>query len=265
MRMRDELEQKVGLRFSKGLLAADNKEIYQALLELTQEKLAAAPRIQGERKLYYISAEFLVGKLLSNNLINLGIYDQVKEALQEAGKDLAAVEEAEPEPSLGNGGLGRLAACYLDSCATLGLPGDGVGLLYHFGLFHQYFRDHKQQEEPDAWLAPKSWLQNTGVSFPVSFPQGEARAVLYDLYVSGYESGVNKLHLFDLEGVDESLVKGRHQLRQERHPPQPHPVPLPRRQRQGRTAFAGVPAVLHGQRRGPAHPPGAGGPGQASQ
>ena len=207
MRMRDELEQKVGLRFSKGLLAADNKEIYQALLELTQEKLAAAPRIQGERKLYYISAEFLVGKLLSNNLINLGIYDQVKEALQEAGKDLSAVEEAEPEPSLGNGGLGRLAACYLDSCATLGLPGDGVGLVYHFGLFHQYFRDHKQQEEPDAWLAPKSWLQNTGVSFPVSFPQGEARAVLYDLYVSGYESGVNKLHLFDLEGVDESLVK----------------------------------------------------------
>ena len=207
MRMRDELEQKVGLRFSKGLLAADNKEIYQALLELTQEKLAAAPKIQGERKLYYISAEFLVGKLLSNNLINLGIYDQVKEALQEAGKDLAAVEEAEPEPSLGNGGLGRLAACYLDSCATLGLPGDGVGLVYHFGLFHQYFRDHKQQEEPDAWLSPKSWLQNTGVSFPVSFPQGEARAVLYDLYVSGYESGVNKLHLFDLEGVDESLVK----------------------------------------------------------
>ena len=161
MRMRDELEQKVGLRFSKGLLAADNKEIYQALLELTQEKLAAAPKIQGERKLYYISAEFLVGKLLSNNLINLGIYDQVKEALQEAGKDLAAVEEAEPEPSLGNGGLGRLAACYLDSCATLGLPGDGVGLVYHFGLFHQYFRDHKQQEEPDAWLSPKSWLQNT--------------------------------------------------------------------------------------------------------
>ena len=207
MRMRDELEQKVGLRFSKGLLAADNKEIYQALLELTQEKLAAAPKIQGERKLYYISAEFLVGKLLSNNLINLGIYDQVKEALQEAGKDLAAVEEAEPEPSLGNGGLGRLAACYLDSCATLGLPGDGVGLVYHFGLFHQYFRDHKQQEEPDAWLSPKSWLQNTGVSFPVSFPQGEARAVLYDLYVSGYESGVNKLHLFDLEGVDKSLVK----------------------------------------------------------
>ncbi|MEF2801689.1 MAG: glycogen/starch/alpha-glucan phosphorylase, partial [Acutalibacter sp.] len=112
--MRDQLEQKVGLRFSKGLMAADNKEIYQALLELTQEKLAAAPRIQGEKKLYYISAEFLVGKLLSNNLINLGIYDEVKEALAEAGKDLSAVEEVENEPSLGNGGLGRLAACYLD-------------------------------------------------------------------------------------------------------------------------------------------------------
>ena len=150
MRMRDELEQKVGLRFSKGLMAADNKEIYLALLELVQEKLAAAKQIQGEKKLYYISAEFLVGKLLSNNLINLGIYDQVKEALAEAGKDLSQVEEQENEPSLGNGGLGRLAACYLDSAATLGLPGDGVGLCYHFGLFKQYFQDHKQQERPDA-------------------------------------------------------------------------------------------------------------------
>ena len=207
MRMRDELEQKVGLRFSKGLLAADNKEIYLALLELVQEKLAAAKQISGEKKLYYISAEFLVGKLLSNNLINLGIYDQVKEALAEAGKDLSAVEEVENEPSLGNGGLGRLAACYLDSAATLGLPGDGVGLLYHFGLFHQFFQDHKQQERPDAWLSPKSWLKPAGVSFSVPFPQGEAEAVLYDLYVSGYESGVNKLRLFDLETVDESLVR----------------------------------------------------------
>ena len=206
MRMRDELEQKVGLRFSKGLLAADNKEIYLALLELVQEKLAAAKQISGEKKLYYISAEFLVGKLLSNNLINLGLYDEVKAALAEAGKDLAAVEEVEPEPSLGNGGLGRLAACYLDSAATLGLPGDGVGLLYHFGLFRQVFQEHKQQERPDAWLSPKSWLNPTGVRFTVPFPQGEATAVLYDLYVSGYESGVNKLHLFDLETVDESLV-----------------------------------------------------------
>ena len=204
--MRDELEQKVGLRFSKGLLAATNQEIYQALLELTQEKLAAARPITGERKLYYISAEFLVGKLLSNNLINLGLYDEVKAALAEAGKDLAAVEEVEPEPSLGNGGLGRLAACYLDSAATLGLPGDGVGLLYHFGLFRQVFQEHKQQERPDAWLSPQSWLNPTGVRFTVPFPQGEATAVLYDLYVSGYESGVNKLHLFDLETVDESLV-----------------------------------------------------------
>ena len=206
MRMRDELEQKVGLRFSKGLLAATNQEIYQALLELTQEKLAAARPITGERKLYYISAEFLVGKLLSNNLINLGLYDEVKAALAEAGKDIAAVEEVEPEPSLGNGGLGRLAACYLDSAATLGLPGDGVGLLYHFGLFRQVFQEHKQQERPDAWLSPQSWLNPTGVRFTVPFPQGEATAVLYDLYVSGYESGVNKLHLFDLESVDESLV-----------------------------------------------------------
>mgnify|MGYP000313249627 CR=1 FL=1 len=207
MRMRDELEQKVGLRFSKGLMVATDKEIYLALLELTQEKLEAARQIQGEKKLYYISAEFLVGKLLSNNLINLGIYDQVKEALAEAGKDLAKVEEQETEPSLGNGGLGRLAACYLDSTATLGLPGDGVGLLYHFGLFHQYFQDHKQQERPDVWLSPKSWLKKTGVTFKVPFPQGEVTSVLYDLYVSGYESGVNRLHLFDLETVDENLVK----------------------------------------------------------
>ena len=207
MRMRDELEQKVGLRFSKGLLAADNKEIYLALLELVQERLAAVPRISGEKKLYYISAEFLVGKLLSNNLINLGIYDEVKAALAEAGKDLAQVEEVETEPSLGNGGLGRLAACYLDSAATLGLPGDGVGLLYHFGLFRQYFADHKQQERPDVWLSSHSWLEKTDVSFTVPFPQGAVKSVLYDLYVSGYENGVNKLHLFDLETVDESLVR----------------------------------------------------------
>jgi starch phosphorylase len=206
MRMRDELEQKVGLRFSKGLLAASDQETYLALLELVQDRLKASPRISGERKLYYISAEFLVGKLLSNNLINLGIYDEVKAALAEAGKDLAKVEEQETEPSLGNGGLGRLAACYLDSIATLGLPGDGVGLLYHFGLFKQYFQDYKQQEKPDVWLSPKSWLEKTKVSFEVPFPQGKAKAVMYDLYVSGYESGVNKLHLFDLETVDESLV-----------------------------------------------------------
>ena len=207
MRMRDELEQKVGLRFSKGLMAANEKEIYQALLELTQDKLKAAPKIQGNRKLYYISAEFLVGKLLSNNLINLGIYDQVKEALAEAGKDLSKVEEQEVEPSLGNGGLGRLAACYLDSAATLGLPGDGVGLLYHFGLFHQYFKDHKQVERPDPWLSPKGWLEKTDVSFTVPFPQGDVKGVMYDLLVSGYDNGVNRLHLFDLETVDEGLVQ----------------------------------------------------------
>ncbi len=207
MRMRDELEQKVGLRFSKGLLAASDQETYAALRELVQDRLRAAPRITGDRKLYYISAEFLVGKLLSNNLINLGIYDEVKEALAEAGKDLEKIEEQETEPSLGNGGLGRLAVCYLDSAATLGLPGDGVGLLYHFGLFKQCFEDHKQQEQPDAWLSSKSWLEKTQVSFEVPFPQGKAKAVMYDLYVSGYESGVNKLHLFDLETVDESLVQ----------------------------------------------------------
>ena len=162
MRMRDELEQKVGLRFSKGLMAADNKEIYLALLELVQEKLAAAKQIQGEKKLYYISAEFLVGKLLSNNLINLGIYGQVKEALAEAGKDLSQVEEQENEPSLGNGGLGRLAACYLDSAATLGLPGDGVGFAIISACSSSISKTTSSRNAPMPGFLPKAgWRRRT--------------------------------------------------------------------------------------------------------
>ncbi len=224
MTIKEELEQKLCERTGKALKDSTEREIYGALLALTQEKLQQAPRLTGGRKLYYISAEFLVGKLLSNNLINLGLYEEVKAVLAQAGKSLAAVEEAEPEPSLGNGGLGRLAACYLDSAATLGLPADGVGLLYHFGLFHQEFRDHKQQETPDVWLpgtedceqgwqcqncwkGQACWPRKTGVSFEVPFPQGNLKAVMYDLDVAGYENGVNSLHLFDLETVDEGLVK----------------------------------------------------------
>lgn len=174
MRMRDELEQKVGLRFSKGLLARHQPRDLPGLAGADPGKAGGGRPITGERKLYYISAEFLVGKLLSNNLINLGLYDEVKAALAEAGKDIAA---------RGGGGAGALfgqrgawaawPACYLDSAATLGLPGDGVGLLYHFGLFRQVFQEHKQQERPDAWLSPKSWLNPTGVRFTVPFPQGE--------------------------------------------------------------------------------------------
>ena len=205
MTIREELEKKLG---GKSLSEAGNEEIYRALLGLTQEKLAAAPRIAGDRKLYYVSAEFLVGKLLSNNLINLGLFEEVRDALKEAGKDLSQIEELEPEPALGNGGLGRLAACYLDSAATLGLPADGVGLLYHFGLFRQSFWDHKQYEKPDYWLSPEGgFLTKTDVGFTVPFPGGAVRSVMYDLVVSGYEGGCNRLHLFDLETVDEGLVR----------------------------------------------------------
>ncbi len=204
MQIKENLEKRLN---GKSLSKAENLEIYQALQQLTQQMLADTPRIAGDRKLYYVSAEFLVGKLLSNNLINLGIFDEVRSVLAQAGKDLSEIEELEPEPSLGNGGLGRLAACYLDSAATLNLPADGVGLLYHFGLFRQSFWEHKQYEKPDAWLTPAGWVEKTDVSFTVPFPGGPVKSVMYDLVVSGYEAGSNRLHLFDLETVDESLVK----------------------------------------------------------
>ena len=208
MDIREELEQKLRERGAGDLSAAADQELYHALLELVAQRLEHAPRIQGDKKLYYGSAEFLVGKLLSNNLINLGLYAPVKEALAQAGRSLAALEELEAEPSLGNGGLGRLAACYMDSTATLGLPADGVGLLYHFGLFHQKFWDYKQQEEPDVWLSPACpWVRKTDITFAVPFPQGEVRSRLYEVDVTGYGGKVNRLRLFDLETVDESLVK----------------------------------------------------------
>ena len=161
----------------------------------------------GDKKVYYISAEFLIGKLLSNNLINLGIYEKVEEILKSKGKELSRIEEVEPEPSLGNGGLGRLAACFMDSIATLGLPGEGIGLNYHFGLFRQVFRDRMQTAEKDSWMERDSWLNRTDVSFNVCFGDKKVTSRLYDIDVIGYDSGVNKLRLFDLEGVDESLVK----------------------------------------------------------
>ncbi len=204
MTVKEALEKKLS---GKSLSEAQNQEIYTALLAFTKEKLAAAPRITGDRKLYYVSAEFLIGKLLSNNLINLGLFDEVRETLKEAGKSLPEIEEMEPEPSLGNGGLGRLAACYLDSAATLNLPADGVGLLYHFGLFRQSFWENKQYEKPDAWLSPDCWAEKTDVSFTVPFPSGDVKSVMYDVVVSGFEGGTNRLHLFDLETLDESLVK----------------------------------------------------------
>ena len=181
-------------------------EIYAGLLQLTKDIAKQKGQIQGKKKLYYISAEFLIGKLLSNNLINLGIYDQVANALKEHGKSLAQIEEIENEPSLGNGGLGRLAACFLDSIATLGLNGDGVGLNYHYGLFKQVFEHNLQHEEPNPWIEKESWLTKTNVTYPVQFGGFTLQSRLYDIDVIGYENRTTKLHLFDVETVDESLV-----------------------------------------------------------
>lgn len=204
--LRDELNNLVQRRTQKTLGEADNYELYGALLEYTKEKLKESPVIQGDKKLYYISAEFLIGKLLSNNLINLGIYDEVAKLLKENGKDLAHVEEAEPEPSLGNGGLGRLAACFLDSIATLGLSGDGIGLNYHMGLFKQVFEGRRQKEVPNPWIEPEGWLSDTGISFEVPFKDFTLTSVLYDIDVAGYDNGRNKLHLFDVKGIDEDII-----------------------------------------------------------
>lgn len=193
--------------YGKTIREADNEQLYYALLHLCKNILRTTPEISGEKKVYYISAEFLIGRLLSNNLINLGIYNRLDELLKENGKDLALIEEAEPEPSLGNGGLGRLAACFLDSIASLGLPGEGIGLNYHFGLFKQVFRDKLQTAEKNDWIEPDSWLTKTDITYDVYFGKKKVTSRLYNIDVVGYENGINKLRLFDLESVDESLVR----------------------------------------------------------
>ena len=201
------LEEIVSTMYGKGLDRYSTDELYGALLSLVQRK-AGEREIRGKKKkLYYISAEFLIGKLLSNNLINLGIYEDVKRELAKAGKSLAELEEREPEPSLGNGGLGRLAACFLDSIATLGLSGDGIGLNYHFGLFRQTFRKRRQQEEKNPWIEKPGWLIPSERRFSVTFGDFTVPAVMYDILVTGYENGTNRLHLFDLDSVEEKLVK----------------------------------------------------------
>ena len=193
-------------RTNKPLTACTDQEIYLALLDIVREQSTARVRPVTGRKLYYISAEFLIGKLLSNNLINLGLYDDTRAALAAAGKNLSDIEEVEPEPSLGNGGLGRLAACFLDSLATLNLPGDGVGLRYHFGLFHQSFKDGVQNELPDPWLTAHSWAEKTDTVYPVELAGKTYNARLYKLAVTGYEGRTNTLNLFDLDTIDESIV-----------------------------------------------------------
>ena len=200
------LQEKAGQMFGKDLASCNDQELYLMLLNFTKEKLADAPAITGDKKLYYISAEFLIGKLLSNNLINLGLYDEVAQVLQENGHSMAAVEEIEAEPSLGNGGLGRLAACFLDSIATLELPGDGVGLNYHLGLFRQKFVNNKQNELPDPWLSDNTWLTDTGKYYNVHFRDFDLPAHLYSLAVAGYTGKTNQLLLFDLDSVNENLV-----------------------------------------------------------
>ena len=183
-----------------------NEEIYYALLNLVDDLANQKHNNKGKKKLYYISAEFLIGKLLSNNLINLGIYDEVNSILSANGKKLSDIEEVEPEPSLGNGGLGRLAACFLDSIATLGLDGDGVGLNYHFGLFKQVFKDKLQLEQKNEWIEQNSWLNKTDTTYEIECGEFKLKSRLYDINVIGYNNRVNKLHLFDVETIDESIV-----------------------------------------------------------
>ena len=204
---KETLENRLTALCGKEISACSEKELYTGLLSLVQEMAKDKESNQGKKKLYYISAEFLIGKLLSNNMINLGIYDTVKNLLEENGKSLSAVEETEPEPSLGNGGLGRLAACFLDSIATLGLNGDGVGLNYHFGLFKQLFKDNKQAEEPNPWIENTSWLTKTDVTYKVPYKNFTLTSRMYDIEVTGYNNRTNKLHLFDVETVDESIVE----------------------------------------------------------
>ena len=200
------LSEIVSNRYHKGIADCSNEELYYSLLEMTKNMAAAKESNEGKRKLYYISAEFLIGKLLSNNLINLGIYEEVKKTLADNGKSLAEVEEVEPEPSLGNGGLGRLAACFLDSIASLGLNGDGVGLNYHYGLFKQVFENNLQNETKNPWIEQESWLRKTDVTYPIQFGGFTLTSRLYDIDVVGYNNRTTKLHLFDVETVDESIV-----------------------------------------------------------
>ena len=203
MNIQGTLQQKLG----KEIAQASNEEIYGALLSMVQEMAGEKERTDSKKKLYYISAEFLIGKLLSNNMINLGIFNEVKDVLAQNGKNIAEIEEVEPEPSLGNGGLGRLAACFLDSIATLGLAGDGVGLNYHLGLFKQEFKNNLQRETPNPWIEAKSWLKKTDVVYPVSFKGLNVNARMYDIEVTGYNNKTNKLHLFDIDSVDETIVE----------------------------------------------------------
>lgn len=204
--MEKRLQEVLEKRFHKTLDTCTKEELFHALMEITKEATGNLKRNEGSKKLYYISAEFLIGKLLSNNLINLGLYEETEKVLKSHGYELCEIEELEMEPSLGNGGLGRLAACFLDSIATLGIPGDGIGLNYHFGLFQQKFTNHKQQELKNPWITKESWLNRQSFTCKVPFKDFTMDGVLYDIDVPGYDSGCNRLHLFDVDTIDESIV-----------------------------------------------------------
>ncbi len=207
MNLEKELEHQTQSGYGKSIADCSNEELYYSILQLSKRLMEVSEPIEGEKKIYYISAEFLIGKLMSNNLINLGVYENLEKILAKNGKQLSVIEEIEPEPSLGNGGLGRLAACFLDSIASLGLPGEGIGLNYHFGLFKQVFRNKLQTAEKNDWIEEQSWLTKTDTTFEVAFGEKKVTSRLYDIDVVGYDNGVNKLRLFDLETLDEGLVK----------------------------------------------------------
>ncbi len=207
MTLENKLESVTKDMYGKDMANLTDKEAYYAVLQLCRQLMGNSERIEGTKKVYYISAEFLIGRLLANNLLNLGIYDIVRDLLAVKGKSLDVLEELEPEPSLGNGGLGRLAACFLDSIAALGLPGDGIGLCYHFGLFKQVFEDRLQKAEKNDWIEPHSWLHRTDVTYDIHFGPHKVTSRLYDIDVAGYGKGINKLHLFDIESADERIVK----------------------------------------------------------
>lgn len=207
LNMEEQVEEIAAKKFGKTIRTCTNEELYYVLLDYCKRLLAVTEQNTGEKRVYYISAEFLIGKLLSNNLINLKIYDQMNALLKKNGKTLSEIEEVEPEPSLGNGGLGRLASCFLDSIATLDLPGEGIGLNYHYGLFRQVLDDHLQKAEKDPWMEEDSWETKTSTSFDVYFGDRKVTSRMYDIDVVGYDTGVNKLRLFDVDTVDDSLVQ----------------------------------------------------------
>ena len=203
------LENYVLDNFDKPIRECTDQEMYKVLLDLVRDKSRELPTNDDKKKkLYYFSAEFLIGKLLSNNLLNLGIYDEVNNELIANGKNIMDIEQAELEPSLGNGGLGRLAACFVDSITTLGINGDGVGLNYHFGLFKQVFKDNQQTQLPDPWITEESWLIKNEKSYEVPFNNFTLKSTLYDIDVLGYNSDTrNRLRLFDLDSVTSDIIE----------------------------------------------------------